>query len=175
MDSQVRLLCLGAFSLEYTLLSRNTLQNSVLDAGPIVVIATSLVLIFTVGLGDDSNRDGLSAYSVFNRGFERLLGAVDEDALLAQHVGGGLAGGEGLGGGRRQGDDEDQARLRPRERRRMMREQQGQEGENGDEQNNGNNVARKSGKKARRRNLEQRREIQRQREAAAELGEDAFD
>ena len=68
------------------------------------MIITSLVTIFTVGLGDDNddeNKDGenrLSAYSVFNRGFQRMLGSVDADSLLAQHVGGGFMMG-GVGGG----------------------------------------------------------------------------
>lgn len=131
------------------------------------------MLIFTVGLGDDSNRDGLSAYSIFNRGFEKLLGAVDEEALLAQHVGGGLGGGAGIRAGDGN-DDHDNVRIRPRERRRMNAAEVEEDGDN-QNNNDGNNVARKTGKKARRRNLEQRREIQRQREAAAELGDQAFD
>ena len=45
-----------------------------LDAGPIVLIITALVGIFTIGLGE--NTDGISAYSVFNRGFQRLLGEI---------------------------------------------------------------------------------------------------
>ena len=68
-----------------------------------VIIITSLIAIFTIGLGDESSenenseqtqQNRISAYSVFNRGFQRLLGSVDADALLAQHVGGGI----GLGG-----------------------------------------------------------------------------
>ena len=64
-----------------------------------VIIITSLIAIFTIGLGDESENNSeqqnrISTYSVFNRGFQRLLGSVDADALLAQHVGGGI----GLGG-----------------------------------------------------------------------------
>ena len=76
-----------------------------IDGGPMVIIITSLIAIFTIGLGDESSenennneqqqqQNRISAYSVFNRGFQRLLGSVDADALLAQHVGGGI----GLGG-----------------------------------------------------------------------------
>ena len=65
--------------------------HAILDAGPILIIVTALVAIFTIGLGDDddSNSDGLSAYSVFNRGFQRLLGTVDAEDLVAQQMGGG--------------------------------------------------------------------------------------
>ena len=58
-----------------------------IDAGPFVVILTSLTLIFTIGLSDEKN-SGISAYSVFNKGFEQLLGSIDVDSLLAQHIGG---------------------------------------------------------------------------------------
>mmetsp|Transcript_30473 Transcript_30473/g.71919 ORF Transcript_30473/g.71919 Transcript_30473/m.71919 type:complete len:210 (-) Transcript_30473:337-966(-) len=64
--------------------------HEAIDAGPIVLILTALTIIFTIGLSDDENRVGLSAYSVFNRGFEQLMGSVDADSLLAQHLGGGM-------------------------------------------------------------------------------------
>ena len=153
-----------------------------LDAGPIVLILTSLVAIFTIGLSDEE-RQGLSAYSVFNRGFERLMGSVDVDSLLAQHVGGGLG---GAGGGMMppampNNDD-------PPPRRREARRPDPNENIDNNDQNEGNhdndnneeeeeddapnlnNQSRKSGKKARRRNLEQRREMRRQREAALQMG-----
>jgi hypothetical protein len=146
-------------------------------AGPMVIIATALWLIFTVGLGDNSDRDGLSAYAVFNRGFERLLGEVDAEALMAQHLGGGLGGGvAGMGGLPPRDDDErDRGVARRRRPNRAIQNDNGNDGNNNDnaaanDNNNNNNRARKSGKKARRRDLEQRREIQNQREAATALG-----
>ena len=138
-------------------------------AGPVIIIATALSLIFTIGLGDNDARDGLSAYAVFNRGFERLLGEVDAEALMAQHLGGGL-----VGGLPRQEDDERDVGV-PR-RRRPNRANENHIGNNdnpeaNDNNNeNNNNRARKSGKKARRRDVQQRRDIQTQREAAAALG-----
>jgi Uncharacterized conserved domain (SAYSvFN) len=63
-------------------------MHEAFDAGPLVLIITLLVIIFTVGLSD-APRDGFSAYSVFNKGFQKLLGSVDADALLQQHLGGG--------------------------------------------------------------------------------------
>mmetsp|Transcript_15664 Transcript_15664/g.31648 ORF Transcript_15664/g.31648 Transcript_15664/m.31648 type:complete len:188 (-) Transcript_15664:112-675(-) len=62
-----------------------------LEAGPLVVILTAIVGIFTIGLGDEGNADGLSAYSVFNRGYQRLLGSVDVEALVQQYAGGAMA------------------------------------------------------------------------------------
>jgi hypothetical protein len=58
-----------------------------LDAGPIVLIISALVGIFTIGLGDEENDTALSAYSVFNRGFQRLLGEVEAEDLVAQQLG----------------------------------------------------------------------------------------
>ena len=142
-----------------------------------IIIVTCLALIFTVGL-DDGDRDGLSAYAVFNRGFERLMGSVDAEALMAQHVGGALAGagGAGMMGGAAAGpvDEEEEHRGRGAGRRQRQNRAGPAGGNNldGDENGDGNrqNRARKSGKKARRRNLEQRSEMQNQREAAAALG-----
>jgi hypothetical protein len=167
---------------------------SVIDAGPLVMILTALVAIFTIGLGD--NQDGLSAYSVFNRGFHRLLGDLDADALVQQHVGGAMMmAGVGMAAGPPL-EDADNGNLHRVERmvepqRRMeadavaRRRQHGNAQENGDRgeeddtmlQNNDDEPqhqrgrgARRSGKKARRRDLEQRREIQRQRQAAMDMG-----
>jgi len=158
--------------------------HEALDAGPIVLILTVLTLIFSIGLSDDENRGGLSAYSVFNRGFEQLMGSVDADSLLAQHVGGGF-----MMNMNQQNDDPDRhanrANADPPNRRRNNAEENDQAIANIDEgngdnaqqndepnDNNNNNRARKSGKKARRRNLDQRRELQRQREAAMQIGLD---
>ena len=66
------------------------LVHRTLEAGPLVVIATAMIGIFTIGLGD-GNGAGMSAYSVFNRGFQQLLGSVDVEALVQQYAGGGLA------------------------------------------------------------------------------------
>jgi hypothetical protein len=168
-----------------------------LDAGPSFLILTALVLIFTIGLGDDSNhgQEHLSAYSVFNRGFRNMMGGVDANALLQQHVGGGLvppaaaAAAAGRGGGhdddlpidqnnpavrqRRQHiqHQRDQQRIlqQQRDRQSLLHQQQQQ-----DELNEENPLlqgARKSNKKNRRkRNIELRREMQQQREAAAAMG-----
>ena len=158
--------------------------NRVLDAGPIVVIVTLLVLIFTIGLSDDE-RNGLSAYSIFNRGFEKLMGSVDADALLAQHVGGGLGGGGMMNhndpneninanaAGRRH-DARPQERIRD-DHDNPQNDDGNQEDNNErehDGNNNNNNRARKSGKKARRRDLQQRRDLREQREAALQMGLD---
>ena len=61
-----------------------------LHAGPIVLMATVLAILATIGLGDHNNDGGPSAYSVFNRG-RRLLGDLNADDMLAQYVGGGWA------------------------------------------------------------------------------------
>jgi len=166
-----------------------------LDAGPIVMILTALAAIFTFGLGDNGNEDGISAYSVFNRGFQRMLGTIDSDALVAQHVGGGIA---GLGGGGIAGlgfdhDNDDPPRRQmqradPRPAAAAAARADGDFGDDddssgddddGDRDNNATNNtrggARISGKKARSRqrrrdNQEQRLDMQRQREAAMALG-----
>ncbi|KAL3942904.1 MAG: hypothetical protein SGBAC_002976 [Bacillariaceae sp.] len=159
--------------------------HEVLEAGPMVVMFTVLIGIFTIGLSDgERNPEGLSAYSVFNRGFERLLGSVDAEALLAQHVG--MAPGAALP----IGVDDPPPRPRRRQARAAAPRVEAQvnndtNGENdngnGNDDNNeeddddaqrprNNNQARKSGKKARRRNVEQRRDRQRQRDAALALG-----
>lgn len=162
--------------------------HEVLEAGPMVVMFTVLIGIFTIGLSDgEQNPEGLSAYSVFNRGFERLLGSVDAEALLAQHVG--MAPGAALPIGV---DDPPPRPRRPRRQERAAALPVEAQGDNDDNDDNGNddnddnddneedddddaqprnnNQARKSGKKARRRNVEQRRDRQRQRDAALALG-----
>ena len=142
--------------------------HDTIEAGPIVLMITSLALIFTIGLSDnDGNEERLSAYSVFNRGFERLLGSVDAESLLAQHVG--MGPGAALPVVPQQ--QQQQQEMPPpvaRENPQPNAPNQEQEPPNNNQQRN--NRARKSGKKARRRNIEQRREVQRQRDAAMALG-----
>jgi len=153
--------------------------HAALDAGPVVVILTALTAIFTVGLSDEGNADGISAYSVFNKGFYKILGSVDADALLQQHVGGGGGGmmmmgaGMGLMGQELNDDDHDNngARPPPPPADAVARRPPRQE-DAANNNNNNNNTARRSNKKTRRRDTEQRREIQRQRQAAAALGFD---
>eukprot|EP00540_Astrosyne_radiata_P011723 CAMPEP_0116854026 /NCGR_PEP_ID=MMETSP0418-20121206/18326_1 /TAXON_ID=1158023 /ORGANISM="Astrosyne radiata, Strain 13vi08-1A" /LENGTH=210 /DNA_ID=CAMNT_0004486667 /DNA_START=81 /DNA_END=713 /DNA_ORIENTATION=+ len=137
--------------------------HCILDAGPFFVIVTALIAIFTIGLGDDNDYGGLSAYSVFNRGFEQILGSVDADALLEQHVGGGGMMGF-MGNGNHRGEDNHHHVAR----RPAANNHNDDDGEQ--DNNNRQNQSRKSGKKSRRRNLEQRREIQRQRQAAMAAG-----
>jgi hypothetical protein len=165
--------------------------HAVLEAGPVVLIATALVTIFTIGLNDDEKSDGLSAYSVFNKGFQKIMGSIDEDSLLQQHIGGGvglgfLAAAAAVGQDRQPPLHNDPAPSHRRPRRRQQQQQQQQNPERlEDDQNNvdpaqqqqqqqqqqeENNRSRKSGKKARRGNLEQRREMQSQREAALAMG-----
>ena len=147
-----------------------------LDAGPVVLIVTALTLIFSIGLSDDENKGELSAYSVFNRGFEQLMGSVDADALLAQHVGGGF-----MMNMNQHNDAPDRHRNRENaEPPNLLRHDNddnqpvvANDNEDNVRQNdnelNNNNRARKSGKKARRRNLDQRRDLRRQREAAIQM------
>jgi hypothetical protein len=152
-----------------------------LNAGPVALMITVLVLIFTVGLQDNDTSNGtrsLSAYHVFNRGMERMMGSLDAEELLAQHVGGGGAGlfmGMAAGGDRRHENDDDDFRARQPQVQAPAPRRQAQAANNGEEgavAERGKNPARRSRKKAR---GEQRREIQRQREAAAELGMDEFE
>ena len=166
--------------------------HSVLEAGPVVLIITALIAIFTIGLSDEGNADGISAYAVFNRGFRRLLGTVEADDLVAQHMGGG---GMRIPLQQQQQQDNNilQAPLPPR-RRAAAAAAEAQPNpddapgaaaaaaEDVDDENNNNNQdnvndnnqprRRLPGKKARRRNLEQRRELQLQREAARAMGFD---
>ena len=59
-----------------------------LHAGPVVFILTLLVLLYTIGLGDNTGASsGIpSAYSVFNRGVQRLIGQEDAETLANQFV-----------------------------------------------------------------------------------------
>lgn len=157
-----------------------------LEAGPSVIIITILIGIFTVGLGDhDSSGNGnegrLSAYSVFNRGFQNIMGGVDADALINQHVGGGFVVNNNRDDLNNADDDDDddhdqdrgnRARRQQQAAHRQRQVQQRQQQEQQDD-NDGNqtNRARKSNKKSRRkRNIELRREMQQQRDAALAMG-----
>jgi hypothetical protein len=152
--------------------------NRALDAGPLVLIISALIAIFTIGLGNNENKDGISAYSVFNRGFQSIMGSVDVEALVQQHVGGAMgAGAMGMAGRRVDDDNDEFDELPARRQRRPVQEHQRVQDNNGDGghgddgHDEGPRVqARKSGKKARRGNLEQRREHQRQRQAAVAMG-----
>ncbi|KAL3792717.1 hypothetical protein ACHAW5_005822 [Stephanodiscus triporus] len=62
--------------------------HDLLAIGPLVVITTLLILLYTIGLGENTGAAGgvPSAYSVFNRGMKRLLGTVDGEALAHLEV-----------------------------------------------------------------------------------------
>ena len=152
--------------------------HATLDAGPVVLILTALTVIFTVGLSDQTNMDGLSAYSVFNKGFQKIMGSIDADDLLQQHLGGG---GIMQMMHRRQIDDDFDLDDEPP--RRQPRQQNNQRGNGNNNDNDDNqdpqaenninqNRARRTGKKARRDRaaIEQRREIRAQRDAALAMG-----
>lgn len=73
--------------------------HDLLHIGPVLVIFTLLVLLYTIGLGDNTGaQSGIpSAYSVFNRGMRRIMGTVDGEELARQYAGGmAAAGGDGM-------------------------------------------------------------------------------
>ncbi|GAX27268.1 hypothetical protein FisN_13Lh166 [Fistulifera solaris] len=139
-----------------------------LQAGPAVLIVTALIWIFTAGLSD-APREGLSAYAAFNRGFERLMGDVDAEQLLAQHVGGGgfMLMNHQNGNNNHRNEDRE-----PRRQRAVERPPAEIIQEEGDAAEGPDNVVRRRGKRGRkqRRTIEQRRELQLQRQAAREMG-----
>ena len=166
--------------------------HATLDAGPVVLILTALTSIFTVGLSDQANSDGLSAYSVFNKGFQKILGSIDADDLLQQHLGGGgmmmqmMIHRRPIDDDFEGDNDEDAPPQRPRRPHHNQRannnnnndndnianvHDQGEPAENNIINNNPNR-ARRTGKKARRDRaaIEQRREIRAQRDAALAMG-----
>lgn len=135
------------------------------------MIVTALVAIFTIGLGDNEGGDGKSAYSVFNRGFERLMGSVDVENLVNQHVGGGMA----MAAMNMPQQQQQQPQRRPMNNHYHDDRRQDVQNDNDDDDDvpdDNNAQSRKSGKKSRRRDLQQRRELQRQRRAAMEMGLD---
>jgi hypothetical protein len=141
-----------------------------LQAGPAVLIVTVLVWIFTAGLSD-APREGLSAYAAFNRGFERLMGDIDAEQLLAQHVGGGgfmLLNNQNANNNHRN-DDRELRRQRAVVVERPPAEAPLDEGDAAEEPEHANRRRGKKGRKQRR-TVEQRRELQQQRQAAREMG-----
>lgn len=213
--------------------------HDLLHVGPILVLLTLCILMFTIGLGDNTGAaTGIpSAYSVFNRGMQRILGTMDAEELARQYAGGAMIARAGVLNNQNQqhhnlvdgndivdngnfferNDNEEQQEEseeeeqplvnEQRRRRRLERLEQRQQIDEalhgGDDENNNNHdngadqapnqapmpnnnegnaviaaaaanttaaVSKKSGKKARRQNLELRREMQRQRQAAAALG-----
>ena len=161
--------------------------HATLDAGPVVLILTALTSIFTVGLSDQANSDGLSAYSVFNKGFQKILGSIDADDLLQQHLGGGgmmqmmMRHRRPIDDDFEGDNDEDAPPRRPRRPHHNQQannnndnianvHDQGEPAENNIINNQ--NRARRTGKKARRDRaaIEQRREIRAQRDAALAMG-----
>lgn len=119
--------------------------HELLHAGPILIIMTLFLLLYTIGLGENTGASsGIpSAYSVFNRGMQRILGTVDAEELARQYAGGAAVAAMGGGhdqngprGNRRDGgngmwvphddddfneeDENDENRLR-NERRRQRR------------------------------------------------------
>jgi|NOAtaT_6_FD_contig_101_959760_length_1032_multi_2_in_0_out_0_1 hypothetical protein len=141
--------------------------HSLFYAGPIIIILTAMIIIWTIGLQDNDHEKNvgagiiLSAYSVFNRHCRSMLGSLDADALVEQYVAGAAAAGGGLAAAhrvrmpdhRQRADGDEQALGVPQQQQQQQRP-----------------TSRKSGKKARRGNLEQRRDRQRQRQIAAEMG-----
>lgn len=148
--------------------------HSTLDAGPMVLMFSALTAIFTIGLGDNIDPDGISAYSVFNRGFNRILGSIDVENLVAQHVGGALAVQAQQININNDNDNNDNIENERNEIQDDMdnNDRQLQEPLEPNIENDLQNQprSRRSGKKARRENLERRRELERQRQAAAAFG-----
>lgn len=57
-----------------------------IEFGLVFLILAALILICTVGLGDDAKSQGrLSAYSVFNRGMHRILGTINPEQFEAEY------------------------------------------------------------------------------------------
>lgn len=144
-----------------------------LQAGPAVLIVTALIWIFTAGLSD-APREGLSAYAAFNRGFERLMGDIDAEQLLAQHVAGGgfmmMMRNDRANNDNHRNEDQEPRRLRAAVAERPPPAEVPQNVEDAAEEPE--NAVRRRGKKGRkqRRTVEQRRELQQQRQAAREMG-----
>mmetsp|Transcript_9573 Transcript_9573/g.26836 ORF Transcript_9573/g.26836 Transcript_9573/m.26836 type:complete len:285 (+) Transcript_9573:154-1008(+) len=160
------------------------LVHRTLEAGPLVVIATAMIGIFTIGLGDGDSA-GMSAYSVFNRGFQQLLGSVDVEALVQQYAGGGLAVQAQMNAVDHDGVDEQNDARAARRRGNndpappppVAAAAVNDDGDDDIEppQDGQNNRARRPNKKnrnrdRRQRNTDVRREMEQQRQAAAAMG-----
>ncbi len=132
-----------------------------------------MIIIWTIGLQDNDSmkKSGgggvfLSAYSVFNRHCRSMLGSLDADALVEQYVAGGGGGGmAAVNGIRVAAADRQQAIVLGEQDAAAVPQQQQQQ-----QPQQRQPLSRKSGKKARRGNLDQRRDRQRQRQIAAEMG-----
>eukprot|EP01082_Thalassiosira_pseudonana_P002230 g2216.t1 g2216 contig11:957059-958210(-) len=100
-NKQIAIRSLGGFAGLYVYYSFLVYIHELLHAGLIVFIITLLVLLYTIGLGDNTGANsGIpSAYSVFNRGMHRILGTVDAEELARQYAGGVMAARAGGGGG----------------------------------------------------------------------------
>lgn len=145
--------------------------HSTLDAGPMILMFSALIAIFTIGLGDSADPNGISAYSVFNRGFNRILGSIDVENLVAQHVGGALA----VPAQQINIRNNDNNNIEDERNEIEIQDNHDRQLQEALEPNDENDRqqqprSRRSAKKARRENLERRRELQRQRQAAAALG-----
>lgn len=143
--------------------------HELLHAGPILIIMTLFLLLYTIGLGENTGASsGIpSAYSVFNRGMRRILGTVDAEELARQYAGGAAAAAAAMGGGPRgnrrdggngmwvphddddddlnEGDENDENRLRNERRRqrrleRLQRRNNQEEDANENDNNDGNGV-----------------------------------
>jgi Uncharacterized conserved domain (SAYSvFN) len=160
--------------------------HAALDAGPVVIVLTVLAIIFTVGLSDEKDPNGLSAYSVFNKGFQKMLGSLDADTLLQQHVGGAVGVMQMMQHHHLPMEEVDDSDDEPPRRRRERVRPRNNDNNNGPydnhheppaanlPNNNDHRPARKTGKKARRDRaaIERRREIRAQHEAALAMGFD---
>jgi hypothetical protein len=143
-----------------------------LDAGPSVLMITALVIIFSVGLGDTKDGNTLSAYSVFNRGFQNIMGSVNAEDLLAQHVGGGLAAGVAMNNNNVDGIEGPNRNERRRQVRQEPQQQQEEEEQRdqAQEQQPGGRARRSKKKQRNKRDVQQRRDLQEQRRVAAAMG-----
>jgi hypothetical protein len=150
------------------------------------MILTALGVILTVGLGDDDQNDlnnphRVSAYSVFNRGFHRLMGSIDVENLVNQHVGGGMLGVAGAtaaaaaggadmdAGSGRTLQDRRMERLDPHDPSRTLRRRRDTPAAAAASVNASSTQLQEQ-TADRRRDLEQRLELQRQRRIAMERG-----
>ena len=57
---------------------------SLFHAGPLAIILTGMIVIWTIGLDDEKKGGVLSAYSVFNGHCRSMLGSLDAEGLVEQ-------------------------------------------------------------------------------------------
>lgn len=132
--------------------------HELLHVGPILIILTLFILLYTIGLGDNTGASSgvPSAYSVFNRGMRRILGTVDAEELARQYAGGAAAAAMGGGNNRRDGgggiwvpnddddnsnggNEDDEIRLRNERRRQRRLERLQRRNQDSDANDNNNN------------------------------------